>query len=191
MGGAEVKDWDAFFAEEEEDDDAVEDGIDYPERDGFSVFFKGEWSTFFGPEWEGDGLKFKRGMFGRNGKLAAMGMALAKGCGIRETARLTGCSTVTVAKLHRVLLSITGEPFRCACGEPSTHQGWCASRFAQSGRRQEFMRRWHESGRPHRRAAKHKPPSQDRIAERAVAAMSELQRVLAAPLAKEHEGVTT
>lgn len=64
------------------------------------------------------------------------------GMSLRAIARTTGLSRSTVRvwlKKHRVVAV-------CACGDPASHQGWCAERFAASAKRQTFMRRWHPKG---------------------------------------------
>jgi len=86
-------------------------------------------------------------MYAKSGQLQRLCTALVRGKSIRAAAREAGCSRVTARKLHRILLADFASPgqvaFRCACGKPSTHRGFCSARFRESPRRQAFMRRWH------------------------------------------------
>lgn len=79
--------------------------------------------------------------FYRHGKVLRAAEMLRNGAGIRATARATGMSTITVAKLRK---AIPGVLKGCPCGQVATHQGWCSVRFRSSESRQQFMRQWHE-----------------------------------------------
>lgn len=121
------------------------------------------WEEHQGRYWEGEGLTLQQGlspcstffaergrgaMYGQRGKLMRVGRYLAQGMSIRAAARRAGCSKNTARKLHRILLAERirrGEDdFRCACGRPSIHQGWCPPRFRQSVKRQEVLRKMHK-----------------------------------------------
>jgi len=72
---------------------------------------------------------------------------LMAGRSIRETARLVGCSKVTVSQYRKLIrvAEMFGEDIRlpkCECGQNAGHRGWCRVRFARSERRQCFMQQW-------------------------------------------------
>lgn len=72
---------------------------------------------------------------------------LMDGRSVRDTARLVGCSKVTVSQYRKIIrvAEMWGEDLRlpkCACGQNSGHRGWCAVRYARSPKRQDFMKQW-------------------------------------------------
>jgi hypothetical protein len=81
------------------------------------------------------------GCYERGVRLVEIVFLLREGHGVRETARLSECSSVTAAKIRRQMVAQRGE-IRCRCGKPSTHRGWCRFRFATSRRRRIFMKKW-------------------------------------------------
>lgn len=127
-----------------DDDEGEIYGLDGKDlSSGYSIQQERILSTFFGPEYEGAALfGFKRGMYGKNGKLQRMGELIVSGKSIREVSRMVGVSKNTVIKLRKVLEIIAGKEFLCECGRPVRHQGWCAHRFSKSDSRQEFVRGW-------------------------------------------------
>ena len=94
----------------------------------------------------GDGFLYDDGRTGRwtDEMREAMIIGLRRlfecGLSIRAIVRITGISPATV-RYYRCKLSDSVRP--CACGQPATHQGWCAARFRASWSRQDFMRSWH------------------------------------------------
>lgn len=72
---------------------------------------------------------------------------LMAGRSVRDTAKLVGCSKVTVSQYRKLIRAaeLWGEKLRlpkCECGQNSGHRGWCRVRFAKSVKRQEFMQQW-------------------------------------------------
>ena len=69
-----------------------------------------------------------RPMRSKAGRLGHATVCIKNGKGNRETHRLTGMHTHTVAKLRKVLEEQNGGPFLCACGRPAVHKGRCDGR---------------------------------------------------------------
>ena len=84
-------------------------------------------------------------MYPRAGHFDWLRSLLEHGAGVREAARLTGCSKNTASKLWRHLHNTS--PPMCACGRPSGHRGWCSPRIAKSPARQAALARMHASQR--------------------------------------------
>lgn len=80
----------------------------------------------------------------RGGKLRNIYDALVAGGGIRAVARTLNVHKTTVGKVRRQIVKQSGE-ILCACGLPTTHQGWCRVRFAASPKRQAVMRKLHRA----------------------------------------------
>ncbi len=119
------------------------DGEPFQAERGVSVFRGGpRASVVFGLENGAAGSDRVGAMYAQSGKLAFAGRVLAEGGSIREAARRSGCSRVTVRKL-RARLSVLGLDRRfalCGCGLSGSHRGWCRVRFAKSPRRQVTLR---------------------------------------------------
>ncbi len=64
------------------------------------------------------------------------------GEGNRFIHRECGVHTATVRRYREIIQREIGKVFRCKCGLPSGHQGWCSFRFSRSDRRQQFMASW-------------------------------------------------
>jgi transposase-like protein len=73
-------------------------------------------------------------------KLIKLRAALEAGESTRSAARTAGVHHNTATKWRRIWKI----DVNCACGLPSTHQGWCAVRLKQSPRRQEVLKKLHE-----------------------------------------------
>lgn len=69
-----------------------------------------------------------RPMRSKAGRLGHATICIKNGKGNRETHRLTGMHTHTVAKLRKVLEEENGGPFLCSCGRPVVHKGMCSYR---------------------------------------------------------------
>lgn len=110
---------------------------------GITIFFRNEWSTFFGPQGEGILAMFPRGMYGKKGRLLRAATMLCAGSSSRTISKATGMHSATIAKLRKVLQTAGVKQARCKCGQLATHKGWCAERYRKSRKRQEFMRTWH------------------------------------------------
>lgn len=82
----------------------------------------------------------------RRVKTDALIAAFESGMGIRAAARQVGVAKGTASKLYRAL-RLVGRESRCACGQGSSHRGWCRERFKHSPKRQSFMVQWKENQR--------------------------------------------
>ena len=67
---------------------------------------------------------------------------LQKGDSIRKVSSELGLSKNTVKKYKRIWEAESGKRFRCRCGLPSSHQGWCSHRYNNSIARQSFIEDW-------------------------------------------------
>lgn len=74
---------------------------------------------------------------------------LLSGLSVRQTAATTGCSKVTVSRYRSVIRAaheLYGESDMqmraCQCGKAAGHNGWCASRYDASPKRQRLIRKW-------------------------------------------------
>jgi hypothetical protein len=56
-----------------------------------------------------------------------------------EVTKLTGVHRATVRKLRRELEEERGESFKCGCGRPVDHKGWCEVRFLRHPRRRRHL----------------------------------------------------
>lgn len=68
----------------------------------------------------------------------ALRKCFESGMSIRASARAVGVRRNTAWTYYK-LWNISA---LCGCGKPATHRGWCAVRFDQSPKRQEFMKQW-------------------------------------------------
>lgn len=91
----------------------------------------------------------RRGMmYSKNGKLEKATVLLDEGFGIRAVHRKTGMAIATVSKAYHRLVQNRKEkglgPPLCACGNLSTHIGWCSHRFKLSSSRQTVVENFHK-----------------------------------------------
>ena len=111
---------------------ADEDGL-RTRDDGLSVVYSGYATS---------GHQRRPGHFKLDERSAAAQLLLA-GHSLRNTAAIVGLSNVTVLRLKKEM-RLDLSSVLCGCGRQATHKGWCSVRYAASGRRQEFMKSWHE-----------------------------------------------
>jgi hypothetical protein len=70
------------------------------------------------------------------------------GGSLREVAKETGLSKVTVGEVRKTIPPEAIAP--CACGKPSGHKGWCAEKYAESPTRQETVKSFSDPAAPTR-----------------------------------------
>lgn len=77
-------------------------------------------------------------------KIEQISSLVIEGKSLRQIEALTGVAKKTVARYRRLVLQKALTILKCRCGEPIGHRGWCAARYAESPKRQSFVKDYWE-----------------------------------------------